>query len=109
MPIAPLAVQTIARSGTVPSYSAGNASGGHSVDNNGQTFLHVKNTGTEKTINVESTATLDGLAVADLAVVIAATTGDKMLGPFATGTFGTSLTVTFTADATGITIAALRM
>ncbi len=108
MPISALTVQQIARAGITPSYSAGNADGGHSVVNNGATFLHVKNSGVESTMTVVTTASVDGLAVADLTVTIPANTGDKMVGPFSRGTFGDSLTVTFTSVA-GITLGAFTM
>ena len=68
--------------GTTPSYAAVNASDTFVPDQ--FTFLHVKNTNAAtRVITVVTTSTgVGGQAVADVAVTIAATTGDEMIGPF---------------------------
>lgn len=68
--------------------------------NNGKTYLHVKNTNAAtRTITVNSTTNCDQGFDHDVAVVIAATTGDVKIGPFPTARFGTTVTVSYTATA----------
>src|SRR3989304_862449 len=82
--MATLTVQQIARSATglLPTYAAA-AAGGDQFPNDGQrTFFHMKNTnGAGRTVTFATSKTVEGLAVADLAVALAATTGDVMGGP----------------------------
>jgi len=96
--------------GTTPGYGAANADG-HSFENVGREFLQVKNTGTEKTVTVQTPGTVDGLAIEELTVTVAATTGDKMIGPFPTHVFNQSGGVVYVdfSAVTGVTVAALRL
>lgn len=49
----------------------------------GDTFLRVKNgAGADITVTIDTPATFRGLAVADQTVVVVATTGDVLIGPF---------------------------
>jgi len=106
-----ISVQPITLSGVTPVYSDAVA-GGFQFVNDGRTFLHVKNTnGAARYITVTTPATVDGLAVADVYVTVAATTGDEMIGPFPTGTFNNSggyvyVSNSATAD---LTMAAVRL
>jgi len=58
-------------------------SDGHSFTNDGQTVLLCQNTNASaRTVTVVSTQTVDGLAVADLAIVVPATTGRMVTATF---------------------------
>ena len=60
---------------------------GISFSNDGATFLHVKNgAASTMTITVQSQITVDGLAVADLAVEVGASE-ERFIGPFPTTTY----------------------
>lgn len=79
--MATLAVQTVVRAGIIPTYAAA-AGGGDVFPNSGEEFIHVKNGHSAPiTVTVVSQSTVDGLAVADRAVVIA-NASEKMIGPF---------------------------
>lgn len=110
MAVTALAVQQIGRAGVTPVFSAANTDG-HTILNDGKTFLEVKNGGSEITVTIDTPQTVDGLAVANRAVVVAATTGDKMIGPFTTdyNQVGTEyILVTFSAVAS-VTVGAFRV
>lgn len=81
-----LSVQQMSQSGITPSYTAAIADG-HMFYNGEATFIHIKNTGTEKTLTIQTPGSVDGLAIADRTVTIPATTGDKMIGPFRAGVY----------------------
>lgn len=105
-----LTVQDLAASGIVPSYAAANVDG-NSIHGDGKTFLHVKNAGAQITVTVQTPATVSGLAVAEQVVIIPATTGDKMLGPFPANTYNQvdgDVYVDY-SSVTTVTVAALRM
>lgn len=77
-----LTVQVISRSGLAPSFAAANTDG-HAVPNDGRMFVHVKNaSGSAVTVTIQTPGTVDGMAVADRTVSVAATTGERMIGPF---------------------------
>lgn len=103
-----LTVTPLARTGVTPALAAANADGS-TFANDGRTFLHLKNTnGTARNVTIASSVTVDGLAVADVTVQIPLTSGDKMIGPFEPGIFGTTVTITFDAVA-DLTIQAFRV
>jgi len=85
-----LTVQEISRAGKAVTYPmvAPTATHGNKFLNDGKTFLRVKNGAVGAiTVTVESPATVDGQALADLVVTVAATgngTGldDQLIGPF---------------------------
>lgn len=111
--MAALTVQSVTRSGNglTPAYGAV-AAGGDTFVNNGRTFLHFKNTnGATRTVTVDSDASFpadSGRAAADLAAVIPATTGDKILGPFPVEIWGEVVELTYSADA-GLTVAVISL
>jgi hypothetical protein len=82
----------LARTGITPTYNAATApaTGGDGFSNDGKTFIHVLNTGTEKTLTIQTPGTVDGLAISDRTVTIPATTGNKMIGPFQTSIYNQS-------------------
>lgn len=109
MALTTLAVQQIVRTGLTPVLAAANADGSY-VPNDGRTYLEVANSGVETTVTVDTPGTVDGLAVANLAVVVPATTGRKKIGPFPPDTYNQpdgTIKVTF-SQVTGITIGAFR-
>lgn len=78
-----LTVQDIIRDGITISYAAGDALG-HSFNNIGENiFIHVKNTDASPiNVTILNPSVIDGEDVPDKVVVVAATTGDEMIGPF---------------------------
>lgn len=77
-----LVAQSITREGLTPAYTAANVDG-HSWANNGRQLLQVKNTNASPiTVSFPIPVMVDGEAVADKTVTVAATTGDRLIGPF---------------------------
>ncbi len=102
-----LAVQAMTRAGLTPAYTAANGSGGHSVVNDGRTFLHVKNGGASPcVVTFETPGTVDTLAIADRTVTVAAG-GEAVAGTFPTQTYGASMLVDFD-QVTSVTVAAIK-
>lgn len=81
------------------------------VLNTGRTLLHFLNTGSEAIITFITPVTTSGLAVADVAVTVPATTGDVFVMPVPSNIFNNGSGYTqFTCDqATGVTCAALEL
>lgn len=105
--MAVIAIQTIDLDGEGADYAA--AVGPDTFTNDGRTFLHVKNTnGATRTVTIDSTKLCDQGFDHDQAVVIPATTGDVMIGPFPTARFGTTVTVTYSA-VTNLSVAAFKL
>ena len=108
-------VQSISRDGVTPTFGAANADG-YALPGDGRTWIECKNiNGATRTVTADIPGTVDGLAVTDKAVVVAATTGDKIIGPFppsiynqVTGVWAGYVLLTFDAVA-DLTIAFLRM
>jgi hypothetical protein len=116
-----LTVQDVSRTGLAVSYAAGDSANGHSFDNaRHNVFLHIKNSdGSPVNATIITPNTVDGLAIGDLVVVIPATTGDVMIGPFPAALYDTvdsdpvpeidpAIFVDLSAD-TGITLAAIKL
>jgi RecB family endonuclease NucS len=74
-------VQHLARTGIAPTFQAATAEGIY-FENNGETWIEVKNAGAQINATIQVERSVDGLAVPDRVVVIPATTGDKIIGPF---------------------------
>jgi len=106
-----LTVQVVSLTGIAPTYGAATVTQGDDFENDGNTFLQVKNSGTQKTITITTPATIHGVAIADVAVIIPATTGDKMIGPFPPEIFndGNGRVHTLMDVETGVTLAAFRV
>jgi len=102
-----IAIQTIDLDGEGADYAA--AVGPDTFVNDGRTFLHCKNTNAAtRTVTIDSTKACDQGFDHDQAVVIPATTGDVMIGPFPTARFGTTVTVTYSA-VTNLSVAAFKL
>ena len=108
-----LTVQTLAPTGITPSYTGSlSASNEYQVRNDGNVFLHVKKSAAvDCTVTIDTPGTVGGHAIAQLTVTVVATTGDKMIGPFAPSIYNDAsgdVTVSF-SDVDGLTIAAVRL
>ncbi len=76
-----LTTQTVSRTGLAATYAAA-AAGGDTFSPGQHTFLHIKNASAGAiTVTVVTPGTTSGLAIADVAVSVPATTGDRMIGP----------------------------
>jgi hypothetical protein len=109
--MAQVATKQIVRTGSEPVYAAASA-GGDKVTPGPTTFLHVKNGSAGAiTCTVATPGTVDGLAVADLAVNIPAG-GERLVGPITSGLFRDPAdglaAVSWSADAS-VTFAALAV
>lgn len=82
-----VAVQRVAETGTIPAYAAATVTDGDAFLNDGKTIIHVLNGGVQTTVTIQTPALVDGLAIADRAVVVVADTGNKMIGPFEPGLY----------------------
>jgi hypothetical protein len=96
--------------GITPTFSAA-AAGGNSFVNDGRTFFEVKNT-SGATVNVTVTVSYPtvggGLVIANPHYTIAATSGDRMIGPFDRSYFGSPVYVDYSA-VTSVTCAAIKL
>jgi hypothetical protein len=81
--MATLSVQTITRSGIVPSLAAVSAAG-DVFPNDGRTFIWITNDhgSASRTLTIVTQGTVDGLSVADRTVDITAANDRKLIGPF---------------------------
>ncbi len=108
-----VAVEQITPQGTdltdTGSLSTGNT---YLVPNDGNVFLHIKKSGAGScTVTIATPGSVDGNAIADLTVTVAATTGDKMIGPLKPEVYNDAngkVAVTF-SEVTGLTMAAARL
>lgn len=115
-----LTVQDMSRSGITPTRTAAgsspllNITDTFQFNNTGREFLHFMKSGAGAcTVTIVTPTTVDGLAVADRTVTVAATTGDVMIGPFPPGMYNTAGSSTFAgftmSEVTGLTVAIVRM
>jgi len=111
MGLTTLTVQEIVRAGLTPVLAAANTDGSY-IPNDGRVFLQVKNTnGAAVTVTIDTPGSVDGNAIANLAVIIPLTSGDKLIGPFPPAIYNQSdgtIKVTFSA-VTDVTIGAFRI
>lgn len=104
--MATLTVQDIVRTGLETTY-ADAAGGGDDFANTGVEFIHIKNgSGSDITLTIVTTETIDGLAVADRTVVITAGE-ERMIGPFPCRWYGASVSLTY-SDVTSLTLAIIK-
>lgn len=109
-----VSVQQVVNSGLATSYTSSGltTSDTYQFTNDGRMFLHIKKTGAgDCTVTITTPATTQGFAIGDRTVTIAATTGDKLIGPFPASLFNdASELVSFTlSDTVGLSIAALKL
>lgn len=111
--MATLATQSISRAGLGPTYAAA-AGGGDAFTPNKDTFLHVKNTsGGAITVTIVTPRNDQyGNPVADNAISVPLTTGDRMIGPFPADAYAdptTGLASITYSGVTNLTIAAVQL
>lgn len=108
-----LAVTQITVAGTTPSYSAADSANGMALaSNNGNTWLHVKNTGGSPcTVTLTTPYTVGGVAVTDPTVSVIATSGDKLIGPLDPTVFNQADGTVYVdfSTSSGVTVAAFRL
>jgi hypothetical protein len=110
-----LTTQAITRAGVTPSYAAV-AGGGDACEVGDDIYLHFKNTNAATctvTLAIPSGASpYSNVTFTNVAVVIPATTGDKLIGPvsalFKDPTTGLC-TITYTGTSTNTTVAACKL
>lgn len=105
--------QQIDDAGVAPAYQAGlTTTDTYTFPNDGRVFLHVKKSGAGAcTVTVVTPGTVRGKAIADATISIPASTGDKMIGPFAPDLYNDAnglVTVSF-SDIAGLTAAVVRL
>ncbi len=104
-----LVVQRISPTGTSVTYTAGDATNGHSFRNDGSVVLHVKNGGTAAvTVTIPTPAKVAGMDVADASFSVAAG-GDVFAGPFSPSVFNQADGTVWVdlSAASGVTLAAI--
>lgn len=114
--MATLTTQAINRAGVTPSYAAV-AGGGDACECGDDIYLHFKNTNAATctvTFAIPASAsTYPNVTYTNPAVVIPATTGDKLIGPISAGLFKdptTGLaTFTYTGTSTNTTVACCKL
>lgn len=108
--MAALTVFPVDLTGDSKAYVAG-ASGGDTFTNDGRTVLHAKNTsGGAITVTVDSVQLCSFGVDHNPSVAVAATTGDEIIGPFNVARFGSTVSVTYSANPpTGLTVAAIQV
>ncbi len=83
---------------------------GDTFSNDGHTFLHVKNANAGTcTVVVNSVKPCDQGVDHDPSVVVAATTGDEMIGPFPISRFGSPVTVISYSVTASVSVAAISI
>ena len=105
-----LSAQQVAITGTSVTFSAAGASDTVAPDD--RAYWHVKNTNAAtRTATVVVPGTLFGQALADVAVTVAATTGDVLIGPLvqALADPATNLITLTTSAQTNVTSAVVRI
>jgi hypothetical protein len=109
--VATYVVYPIALSGDSKAYVT--PANGDVFPNDGKTFLHVKNANAGTcTVTVNSIKPCDQGQDHDNVVVVAATTGDEMIGPFPQDRFNDAsgnVTVTTYSVTASVTVTALRL
>jgi hypothetical protein len=107
-----LVYQQIKKSGTEVTYDAADSDNGNQFQNDGRMFVHVKNeTGDPATITFDTPHQVDGLAIANRAVVVA-DGEERMIGPFPPSIYndgGRLVQISYTVDDAGVTLALLRL
>lgn len=110
--MATLSVQVVARAGLTPSLAAV-AAGGDEFSNEGYTFVELRNGhgSASRTITFVTQSTVDGQAVADRTVTVAAG-ARALVGPFPTGTYNNAndrVAMTYSDSGADITVGAFRL
>jgi len=108
--MATLSPQVIVEAGITPTLVAATAGGDEWV-NSGREFIHVKNSGAETTVIINSQTACNQGVDHDVTVTIPLTTGWKMIGPFPKDRFNDAagkVQMTY-GDETNLTIGIIRL
>ena len=109
--MATLTVQTIDRDGVVPAYVAADVGGDEFANEGRLTFVYVKNTdASPRTVTFVTQKTVDGEAIDDKDVVVAATS-EEPIGPFPSSIYDDAsgnVQITYSAIV-NLTIAVLQL
>ena len=104
-------MQQITRSGLTPSLAAA-AAGGDEFANDGRTFFYASNGGAaSRTVTIDVAKTVDGQAVTDRSVTVAAGAG-TFIGPFPTSIYNDGdghVNVTYSDSGADLTVGAFRV
>jgi hypothetical protein len=114
--MATLTTQVIIRSGITPSYAAVNGAG-DACEVGDDVYLHFKNTNAATctvTLAIPTGAsTFSGVTYTSTAVVIPATTGDKLIGPITSQLYKDPTTglcqITYSGTSTNTTVACVKL
>lgn len=110
--VALAATQQLDDAGVAQTYQTPNAVDTYTFPNDGRVFLHVKKSGAGIcNVGVITPGTVRGKAIADASIAIPASTGDKMIGPFAPDLYNDAnglVSVTF-SEVTGLSVAVVRL
>jgi archaellum component FlaG (FlaF/FlaG flagellin family) len=108
MPRVVVPVTEVTRAGILPATEvAGDATNNHYVNNDGVTWLEIRNAGaSSRTFTSVVNVTVDGAVVTNPTVTLAAS-ATKKVGPFPTAIYGS--TFNFNVDHTDIKITAYRL
>lgn len=89
-----LPLSQISRDGVAPAAEvAGDASNGHTVDNDGQVFVLARNADSSShAVTVHVATEVDGQAVASRTIALAATVS-RYIGPFPSSEYGTDVLI----------------
>jgi len=106
--------QKILKSGIVPSFTTPlTLTDTYLIRNTGRMVLHFKKSAAViANVTVETPMTVDGLMVQEQALEVPASTGDKMIGPFAPVIFNDAVgdvRFTVTDDIDGLSVAAFEI
>lgn len=108
--MATLTAQVPTQAGITPTYAAASA-GGDQVACDDRLYLHVKNTNAAtRDVTIATPGNVDGLAIADNVITVAATTGDRIIGPLKASLYADAngfAQITYSA-VTNLTVAAIR-
>lgn len=101
-------VTSITRAGVAPTTpTPGDATNGHTMSNDGKSFLLVDNSGVaSRTLTVAFSRTVDGQAVASRVYTLASGV-DRYIGPFPQSDYGTTLS--FTVSHAELLLSAYRL
>ena len=112
--MATLTTQPITRAGVGPTYAAA-AGGGDACEVGDDIYLHIKNTGVSTTVTLAIPSTnspYPNAVYTSTAVVVPATTGERLIGPISAGLYKDPTTgfctITYT-QVTGITVGVFKL
>lgn len=102
-------IQDLVRAGLTPTYTSVTSTAGGYFQNDGTVFLRIVNTAVDPaTVTIPTSKTIDSLALADLTMTVAATTGEKITDFFPIDTYNQTGNVVYVDTTVTVTIAAFK-